>query len=260
MNIPYFRVSAFTTSPYGGNPAGVCLPDAFPADEVMQAVAKENGLAETAWCVRRDDESWDLRWFTPALEIDLCGHATLATAHILWQEQSCTDEPLRFHTRSGELTVHRDGDRSVLDFPSRPAEPMDTPAGLADILGTEPVAVGHSRDLLVELADENAVRSLTPNIPAMAALDYLGIIVTACGAEADFVSRFFAPRAGIDEDPVTGSAHCTLVPWWAERLDRDEMTAHQVSTRFGDLACRLAGDRVQMGGHAVTYQRGEVVV
>lgn len=259
MNLPYYRVSAFTDTFSGGNPAGVCLPGPWPDADAMQAVAKENGLAETAFCAPRKDGDWDLRWFTPVLEMDLCGHATLATAHVLWTEHGLADDPLRFHTRSGELVVRREGELMVMDFPARPARPGDGPAGLAGILGAEPVAVGLARDLLVEVADEATVRGLAPDIAGIARLEHLGVIVTARGEEVDFVSRFFAPRAGIDEDPVTGSAHCTSVPWWAAKLGRSELSARQISARGGELACRFAGERVHLGGRAVTYQRGEVV-
>jgi PhzF family phenazine biosynthesis protein len=258
--IPYYRVSAFTNSPFGGNPAGVCLPESPLADEMMQAIAKENGLAETAFVFRRGDGDWDLRWFTPALEIDLCGHATLATAHVLWREVGVECEVLRFHTLSGELTVEKDGSRIVLDFPARAAAAIETPVGLADILGAEPVAVGMSRDLLVELAGEEAVLALAPDIARIAELEALGVIVTARGTSVDFVSRFFAPRAGVDEDPVTGSAHCTLVPWWAGKLGKNGMTARQVSERGGDLICELRGERVRMSGEAVTFQGGGIFV
>lgn len=256
--IPYYQVQAFTRDPFGGNPAGVCPLTAWLPDERMQQIAREIGLSETAFLVPRPDGAWDLRWFTPAVEVDLCGHATLASAHVLWRERGLTAQQLVFHTRSGRLAVVRDEPRLVLDLPSRPAAPCSGPADLAAILGAEPVAVARGRDLLVELADERTIRELQPDIAAIARLDEFGIAVTARGRDVDFVSRFFAPREGIAEDPVTGSAHCTLAPWWAARLGRSDLVARQVSARSGELRCRVAGERVFVGGEAVTWLAGEL--
>jgi PhzF family phenazine biosynthesis protein len=255
--IPYYQVQAFTTSIHGGNPAGVCLLDAWLPDATLQAIARENGLSETAFLVSRH-----LRWFTPAVEVVLCGHATLATSHVLWHEHNVKDDLLKFDTLSGLLTVTREGDRLVLDFPARPAIPCEAPPDLLDSLGvtqTRHVAKA-SEDWLVVLDDEAAVRALAPDFARLAAADARGVIVTAPGHDVDFVSRFFGPRAGIDEDPVTGSAHTTLIPYWAAALGRDAMTARQVSARGGELWCELRGQRVRIAGQAVTYLAGELRV
>jgi len=256
--IPYYQVQAFTTDVHGGNPAGVCPLERWLDDALMQRIATEIGLSETAFAVPRSDGEWQLRWFTPVTEVDLCGHGTLATAHVLLAERGVAAERLVFHTRSGALGVVAAGEGYELDFPARPAAPVAAPAGLEAALGAEPVAVGAARDLIVELADEETVRALEPDFAAVARLDTFAVCVTARGGEADFVSRFFVPREGIDEDPVTGSAHCTLVPWWAAKLGRDELLAHQVSARGGVLRCRLAGDRVRLRGEAVTWLAGEL--
>jgi len=256
--ISYYQVQAFTRDPHGGNPAGVCLLDAWLPDARLQGIAGEVGLSETAFLVPRSDGAWNLRWFTPAVEVDLCGHATLASAHVLWRERGVSAESLVFHTQSGRLEVTRDEPRLVLDLPSCPASACAEPRGLAAALGAEPLAVARGRDLLVELGDEGAVRALRPDFAAIARLDDAGVCVTARGGDVDFVSRYFTPRAGIDEDPVTGSAHCTLVPWWAARLGRVELAARQVSTRGGELRCKLAGDRVLVAGEAVTWLAGEL--
>jgi len=258
--IPYYQIQAFTRDPHGGNPAGVCVLR-NPLDAAsMQAIAREIGLSETAFVVAGPDGDWQLRWFTPVSEVDLCGHATLATAHALWHERGVAADALRFRTQSGILTVTRHGPALELDFPARPARPCAAPAGLAAALGAEPVAVGSARDLVVELADAAAVRGLAPDQARLAALDAFAVCVTAPGDRpgVDFVSRFFAPREGIPEDPVTGSAHCTLVPWWSERLGRGDLVALQVSARGGELRCRLAGDRVLLRGEAVTWLAGEL--
>ena len=258
--IPYYQVQAFTGDPHRGNPAGVCLLQAWSEAAWMQRIATEIGLSETAFVAPRGDGAWDLRWFTPATEVDLCGHATLATAHVLVRERGLDADRLVFHTVSGELAVTpRDGGYE-LDFPSRPARPVAAPAGLAEALGAEPVAVGEARDLIVELADERTVRELAPDVAAIARLEAFAVCVTARGDgdAVDFVSRFFVPKESIPEDPVTGSAHCTLVPWWAAKLGRTELVAHQVSARGGVLRCRLAGERVRMWGQAVTWLAGEL--
>jgi PhzF family phenazine biosynthesis protein len=255
--IPYYQVQAFTTSIHGGNPAGVCLLDAWLPDAKLRSIARENGLSETAFLVGRH-----LRWFTPAVEVVLCGHATLATSHVLWRERGVMDDRLAFDTLSGLLTVTRDGDRLVLDFPARPALACDAPAGLLASLGeVRPRHIAKaSEDWLMVLDDEAAVRAVAPDFKSLAAADARGVIVTAPGHDVDFVSRFFAPRAGIDEDPVTGSAHTTLIPYWAGVLGRDVLTAKQVSARGGELWCELRGERVSIAGHAVTYLAGELRV
>ncbi len=266
MSLTIVQVDAFTREPFGGNPAAVCvLPR--PADPAwMQRVAREMNLSETAFLVSRGSGEYDLRWFTPAVEVDLCGHATLASAHVLWEDgHLAADAPTVFHTRSGRLSAERRGEWIEMDFPAEPAEPAEpapVPEGLADALGAEPVHFGRNRfDCLVEVDSEATVRALAPDIRALCALPVRGIIVTARGEteEADFVSRFFAPRAGVDEDPVTGSAHCCLGPYWRRRLGRDAFTAWQASVRGGIVKVRVAGDRVLLSGQAVTVLRGELL-
>ena len=217
MAIPIYQVDAFASRPFTGNPAAICILEAFREDAWLQNLASEMNLAETAFVVRRADGDFDLRWFTPGIEVDLCGHATLASAHILWETGVLAqDERARFHTRGGLLEVRREEDRIVMDFPATPASPCDPPQGLAEALGSPVVSCAKSRfDYMLELESESAVRNLNPDIRRLAELPVRGVIVTATGDERyDIVSRFFAPGAGIDEDPVTGSAHCTLAPYW----------------------------------------------
>jgi PhzF family phenazine biosynthesis protein len=266
MGLAIYQVDAFTDRPFAGNPAGVCpLPlPGFPAADWMQAVAAEMNVAETAFLVRRRDGSgFDLRWFTPTVEVELCGHATLASAHLLWETGLvAAGEPIRFHTLSGALGAARDGEWIELDFPAEPASALaEAPQRLAEMLGALPVWVGANRfDLVVELADEAAVRALAPDIRRLGALPYRGILVSARAAAPgyDVVSRFFAPATGIDEDPVTGSAHCCLGPYWCERLGKNPLLAYQASARGGRVRVELAGDRVHLGGQAVTVLRGEL--
>jgi len=255
MSIPYYQVDAFTGALFGGNPAGVCLLTDWLPDQVLQSIAAENNLAETAFVVQRDS-FFDLRWFTPELEMDLCGHATLAPAHVIFRHLGYRASVVRFQTRSGILTVSREGERLTLDFPARPAVLSDAPADLSAGLGASPVITGKARDYLAVFESEEVVRNLQPDMAALMRLDCLGVIATAPGVDCDFVSRFFAPRAGVPEDPVTGSAHCTLIPYWAERLGRMKLHARQVSPRGGELFCEHRGDRVGIGGHAVTYSSG----
>ena len=258
------QVDAFTSEPFGGNPAAVCLLPA-PADEAwMQRVAREMNLSETAFLVGRDDGAFDLRWFTPAVEVDLCGHATLASAHALWEENHLApDAPAVFHTRSGRLSaILRDG-WIEMDFPAEPDRPASVPDGLAGALGAEPIYVGRIRfDYLVEVDSEATVRRVAPDIRQLGKVAIpRGIIVTA-RAETDgidFVSRYFAPSAGIDEDPVTGSAHCCLGPHWRRRLGRTAFTAWQASARGGLVKVEVRGDRVTLSGQAVTVMRCELL-
>ncbi|HEX9259786.1 MAG TPA: PhzF family phenazine biosynthesis protein [Acidimicrobiales bacterium] len=247
-------VDAFTSSPFTGNPAAVCRLESFPSDGWMQSLASELRLSETAFVVPRPDGDHDLRWFTPAVEVDLCGHATLATAHLLGGSA-------RFHTRSGPLTCTDMGDGWIaMDFPALVPTPVGHDIGLTRALGTADVyTVAKSRfDLLIELADADAVRSLRPDLAALGSLGARGYIVTAPGDgdRIDFVSRFFAPAAGIDEDPVTGSAHCVLGPFWSERLGRASLVGAQLSARGGIVRTRVDGDRVHLGGQAVTVWEG----
>ena len=257
------QVDAFTSAPFAGNPAAVCLLPA-PRDEAwMQQVAREMNLSETAFLVPRAD-GFDLRWFTPAVEVDLCGHATLASAHVLWEDgQLAPKAEARFHTKSGLLTASKQSDWIELDFPATPPEAAEPPSGLAEALGAAPRYVGRSKyDLLVEIDSEAQVRALTPDFTALRRIPVRGIIVTSRSdsPEFDFVSRFFGPAAGIDEDPVTGSAHCALGPYWGFLLGKDALLAYQASPRSGIVRVSLRGDRVGLGGQAVTVMRGEFAV
>ena len=261
MGLQIFQVDAFTDRPFAGNPAAVCiLPE--PRDKAwMQNVAREMNLSETAFLHRQKD-GFNLRWFTPAVEVDLCGHATLASAHILWETGLLPpQERARFYTRSGLLAATRTQEGIELDFPATPDEPVDAPPELGKALGVVPKYVGKSEfDYLVEVDSEDTVRSLRPDFALLKTVTARGIMVTslADSAEYDFVSRFFAPGAGIDEDPVTGSAHCCLGPFWRRRLGKDEFTAYQASERGGIVHVRVAGERVYLGGKAVTVMRGEL--
>ncbi len=264
MPLTITQVDAFTSEPFGGNPAAVCLLPA-PADAVwMQKVAGEMNLSETAFLVRREADGFDLRWFTPAVEVDLCGHATLASAHVLWEEGHLPpDAPAVFHTRSGRLSAVLRGGWIEMDFPAEPAEPAPAPEGLAAALGADPTHIGRNRfDYLVELDAKATVERLAPDMRRLRELDTRGIIVTAQTEEVglDFVSRFFAPGTGVDEDPVTGSAHCCLGPYWQHRLGRDTLTARQVSERGGSVKVTVRGERVTLSGQAVTVLRGELLV
>jgi PhzF family phenazine biosynthesis protein len=263
MSVPIYHVDAFTEEPFKGNPAGVCLLRA-PAEEAwMQNVASEMNLAETAFPLPEGD-GYKLRWFTPKVEVKLCGHATLATAHILWQEGILPrDAEIRFHTLSGLLTARRDGDWIELNFPSRPVRPglPDWIEGLVGALGVKPSFIGLSaEDVLVEVANEETVRSLEPDFGVIRSLPARGVIVTSRAADErfDFVSRFFAPAVGVNEDPVTGSSHCVLTPFWSQRLGKASMTAYQASARGGLLRVRLDGDRIRIAGRAVTVIKGEI--
>lgn len=259
MRIPYFIVNAFTMEAFGGNPAGVCPLEAWLPDATMQAIAKENGLSETAFFLGGGSR-FDLRWFTPAAEVDLCGHATLASAHVLWTHRDNNEALLEFETRSGPLYVTRAAGRYVLDLPAQIGEVAPSPPGLAEALGMRPQHVIATDDILVVAESAARVAALKPDFAAMSRLDARGVIVTAPGEDCDFVSRFFAPAVGVDEDPVTGSAHCKLVPYWAERLGKAELHARQISERGGELFCELRGDRVGVAGHAVDYLIGEIAL
>jgi PhzF family phenazine biosynthesis protein len=253
--ILFFEVHSFTKNIFHGNPAGVCPLDRWIDDDSMQRIASENNLSETAFFVPKEDH-YELRWFTPTVEVDLCGHATLATAYVLFDHLAQEGDTIVFHTRSGELTVWKDNDFLIMDFPSRPPESTDIPEHMIAGLRCEIENISKARDYLITLESEEEVRKLQPDFSELDKIDCEGIIVTAPGDEVDFVSRFFAPRMGIAEDPVTGSAHSTLTPYWAERLGKKRLTARQVSERGGDLWCKLMGDRVQIAGHAVLYVKG----
>lgn len=255
------QVDAFTDTPFRGNPAAVCVMAAPASEAWMQAVAREMNLSETAF-LHPEVDGYALRWFTPTIEVDLCGHATLASAHVLWQDGHLEAGAVaRFRTASGLLTAERVGDWIELDFPATPATATEAPADLATALGVTPLWTGRSAyDYLVEVDSEATVRALQPDFTALGRLPVRGVMVTsrADASEFDFVSRFFAPASGIDEDPVTGSAHCALGPFWGERLGKTSMAAYQASARGGVLRVRLEGERVRLGGQAVTVLRGEL--
>ena len=265
MTQPIVYVDAFTDAPFGGNPAAVCVQTSARDEPWMQHVAREMNLSETAFLAPRlvRDEGFDLRWFTPTHEVDLCGHATLASAHVVWESGGLAAGAVaRFHTRSGLLTATRRGAWIELDFPATPDAAVDAPPGLADALGVQPLYVGQSRfDYLVELADERAVRGARPDFTRLRAFAARGVMITSRADDpgVDFVSRYFAPAFGIDEDPATGSTHCCLGPFWSRRLQKHAFVARQVSERGGTLKVALDGERVRLGGQAVTVLRGELL-
>ena len=260
MDISLYHVDAFTSRVFSGNPAAVCPLAEWLDDALLQTIAAENNLSETAFIVPVG-EDYEIRWFTPVREVDLCGHATLAAAHALFRHLQPGRSRVTFLSESGPLAVaERDG-LLAMDFPARPAEPLaEIPLALVQGLRAEPEAVFAARDLMAVYPDEETIRTLEPDMERLARLDCLGVIATAPGCEVDFVSRFFAPRAGLPEDPVTGSAHCTLVPYWAERLGKSELTARQLSARGGALSCALHGERVEIAGEAVTYLLGTLSI
>lgn len=262
MGIRCLHVDAFTDRPFAGNPAAVCLLDDQRDSAWMQSVATEMNLSETAFVASRGDD-FDLRWFTPAIEVELCGHATLAAAHVLWSE-SIVDSaaPIRFHTKSGVLTCQQQGGFIELDFPATPAEEAEPPAGLLEALGVRGEFVGRSTfDRFIVVESEQAVRAIAPDFARLRQIPMRGVIVTSDSADPrfDFVSRFFAPGAGVDEDPVTGSAHCCLGPYWSDRLGKRDLTGFQASARGGIVGVRVRDDRVVLAGQAVTVMRGELV-
>ena len=259
MTTPLYQVDAFTDRVFHGNPAAVCPLAEWLPETVMQAIAGENNLAETAFFTGSDG-SYELRWFTPVAEVDLCGHATLASAFVILRFLDPELQQVVFDTRSGPLTVTRAGSALTMDFPALFAQPTAAPVALIEGLGVLPVEVLASADWLVRLESEAEVRALQPDMTQLRKLDRRGVIVTGPGVEHDFVSRFFAPNYGIPEDPVTGSAHCILAPYWAERLGKTAFRARQVSQRGGDLGVRLDGDRVHLTGQAVLYLRGEIEI
>jgi len=262
MKIPIYQADAFTDKLFGGNPAAVCPLEDWLSDELMQQIATENNLSETAYLVK-DNDQYHIRWFTPGTEVDLCGHATLASAHILFSLPGHSGNKISFHSKSGVLTVSKlDTGKLRLDFPSNiPEEMKEIPANLLEGLGLAPVPVYKtSFDYMVVAPSEKIVIGLVPDFKTLAKVPCRGVIVTAKGDSADFVSRCFYPQSGIDEDPVTGSAHTIMVPYWAKQLKKTTMKAIQLSKRRGYLDCELAGDRVLMSGHAVTYMKGEIEV
>ncbi len=260
---PVIQVDAFAERAFVGNPAAVCVLDADTSDGLMQQIAMEMNLSETAFLRHRDDGDWDLRWFTPTVEVDLCGHATLASAHVLWHEHGVSEPELAFATRSGTLRARQQGDAIELNFPAVRGQVEPPPAGLLQALGAPARSVRRNRmDWLVELDSAEAVRALTPDMHELASLPARGVIVTAASdtPEFDFISRFFGPGSGVPEDPVTGSAHCALAPFWADRLGRTTLTGYQASARGGTVGVVLDGDRVRLLGKAVTVMRGELLL
>lgn len=258
MSIPYFHVDAFTGEGLLGNPAAVCPLTAWLPDAELQRMAAEHNLSETVFFVPQGN-GYHIRWFTPAVEVDLCGHATVAAAHVLFHHLAQTGERLEFQSKSGTLFVDRQDDLLVLDFPSRPPVRCELPEELREALPIQPLECWKARDYMVVYASRDDVAALEPDYSWMKKLAVVGIIATAPGRDEHFVSRFFAPRSGILEDPVTGSAHCTLVPHWAGLLSKTKLHARQISPRGGELFCELKGDRVRLGGRARTYSRGEIL-
>jgi PhzF family phenazine biosynthesis protein len=257
MEIPLYQVDAFTKRVFAGNPAAVCPLNEWLDDATLQAIAAENNLSETAFFVR-EGETLRLRWFTPACEVDLCGHATLASAYVLMNQIEPGRSEVSFLSKSGELRVTREDDLYSLEFPARPPQRVQPPAELIAGLGVEPEETWKSRDYLAVYSSEQQVRALTPDMEKLAAIDMFAVIVSAPGRSVDFVSRFFAPRYGVPEDPVTGSAHCTLVPYWSARLNKKSLHALQVSKRGGELFCEDQGTRVRISGHAALFATGTV--
>jgi PhzF family phenazine biosynthesis protein len=257
VSLPLYQVDAFTDRVFGGNPAAVVPLEQWLPDAVMQAIAAENNLSETAFFAPEGD-GWRLRWFTPTAEIDLCGHATLASAFVLFECLNLAAQTVAFETLGGRLEVSREGERLVMDFPARPPKRRIGPEGLAEALGAEPKEVLSARDLICVFETEAQVRALSPNMARLARLPAFAVCPTAPGDDCDFVSRFFAPGAGVPEDPVTGSAHCSLVPYWAKRLGKKDLHARQVSARGGELFCRDNGERVVIAGRAVLYLEGRI--
>lgn len=260
MTIPYYEVLAFADHLFAGNPAGVCILNEWLPDQLLQKIAAENNLAETAFFIDRGSV-YDIRWMTPTVEMDLCGHATLGSAHVIFQHLGRPGHSVTFQSHSGgELRVDRAGDRLVLDFPSRPAEASEAPDKLAEGLRAQPSEVLKGRDYLAVFEREADIAKISPNFEIVAGLEANGVIVTAPGDNCDFVSRYFAPRVGVPEDPVTGSVHCALIPYWSKRLSKRELRARQLSARGGELFCEDRGERVGIGGNAVTYSEGKLHV
>jgi len=259
MRLPIHQVDAFTDHPFCGNPAAVMPLVQWLPDDLLQSIAKENNLSETAFFVP-EGAGYRIRWFTPMAEVDLCGHATLASAFIILTELQPSWPRVEFISQSGTLSVARDQDRFRLDFPSRPPRAVPVPPELEAALGARVLETWQSRDLVAVLDSERTVRDLKPDIDALARMEAFGVVVTAPGESADFVSRFFVPKTGVPEDPVTGSTHCNLIPFWAERLGRTRMRALQVSPRGGELFCALKGDRVEIGGKAVKVLEGVFIL
>lgn len=257
MKIPMYQVDAFTEEIFRGNPAAICILKEWLDEKLMQNIAMENNLSETAFCIVKED-LWELRWFTPEEEIDLCGHATLATAYVIFEILNYPGSTVKFTTKSGILTVEKQGDIITMEFPSREGTKVEITDQLIKGLGKEPKEAYESRDLMVVYENEQEIRELNPNMEELKLVDAFGIIVTAKGESSDFVSRYFAPSCGVPEDPVTGSAHCTLIPYWSKILGKNKMIAHQLSKRGGVLQCEHVGDKVKISGKAKLFFKGEI--
>ncbi|MBM4175689.1 MAG: PhzF family phenazine biosynthesis protein [Ignavibacteria bacterium] len=261
MKIPLYQVDAFTNKVFSGNPAAVCPLEKWTDDTTMQKIAAENNLSETAFFVKKDKDLYELRWFTPTMEVDLCGHATLASAFVIFNFINKNISSVSFETKSGKLKVERTAELLSLDFPARDPIPYQPEENISAALGLEPMEILRSRDLFVVYKNESQIISLSPNFELLKTFkDFLGIIVTAPGNGYDFCSRFFAPNAGILEDPVTGSAHCSLIPYWSKQLNKNKLHAFQLSQRRGELFCENLGDRVKISGNAVLYLEGEILI
>ena len=259
MKISLFQINAFTNEVFSGNPAAVCPLEKWIDDSKMQSIAAENNLSETAFFVKSDNH-YDLRWFTPTTEVDLCGHATLAASFVLFNELRISAKEIVFHTKSGPLTVQKKGELLEMDFLLHIPIDCDVPEDLIKGLGKEPVEVLNSEDYLAVFGSEDVVRNLKPDFERLKRLDLRGVIVTSPGEKSDFVSRFFAPKVGIDEDPVTGSAHCSLAPYWGRRLGKNQLHAMQLSSRGGELYCEVLDERILISGRAVKFMRREIFV
>lgn len=258
MLLPFYQVDAFTDRLFGGNPAGVCPLDKWLPDDTMQKIAMENNVSETAFFVRNNN-GFHIRWFTPTVEVNLCGHATLASAHVIFNHLGYNDEKVVFESKSGTLKVRREGEMLVLDFPANMPARTALPDDFVKALNITPIQCFRGKeDYLLLYKSQQEIEALYPDFRYLEKVDARAVIVTAPAEKADFVSRFFAPRVGVDEDPVTGSAHTVLIPFWAEKLGKTEMKALQLSRRGGTLFCRLRGDRVDIGGKAVTFLKGEI--
>jgi len=259
MKITIYQIDAFSNRIFAGNPAAVCPLEEWLEGSLLQAIAQENNLSETAFFVPEKD-GYHIRWFTPVAEVDLCGHATLASAFVIFNYLDTSSSQIAFRSRSGRLTVVQEEELISMDFPSQPPVPCEAPKELLDGLNKEPLEILCSEDYFVLFSSEKAIVELKPDMGLLKKLDLRGVIVTAKADKVDFVSRFFAPKFGIDEDPVTGSAHCALTPYWAKKLNKKDVHAHQVSQRGGELFCKDCGDRVVIAGRAVTFMEGSITI
>ena len=257
MKIPFYQVDAFANRVFSGNSAAICPLSEWLPTETLQAIAMENNLAETAYFVPEGD-GYRLRWFTPSVEVDLCGHATLASAFVLMEHLQHSSSTISFETLSGQLSVSREGDMYTLDFPARPAHRGDLTKKIVEAIGLEPTEFWQARDMMAVFDNEQQIRAIHPDMALLAQLDTFALMVTAPGIDCDFVSRFFAPQNGIVEDPATGSSHCTLAPYWAEKLGKTKLHSRQLSQRGGEFWCEMQGDRVKISGQAVLFATGEI--